>query len=226
LGEACTEVEIWPVRTNAEFLGRICLNEEFRAGEVDTGFIARKLDELVGDSEAPDEIWQAAANAMLLTDFGSSSASDPAWDNLTGFRLNASDRLVVALEHKGEIRSVAADGHENWFGYATAHGDTLLVFWQGQSYAFNLPGPGSGRSGGSVADGAILSPMPGKLISVDVAQGDRVAKGQKLLTLEAMKMEHSVTAPFDGKVAELDAALGSQVTEGTLLARIDKMEAE
>ena len=45
--------------------------------------------------------------------------------------------------------------------------------------------------------------MPGKIIAVEVKQGDAVTKGQKLLTLEAMKMEHSLTAPFDGIVAEL-----------------------
>ena len=55
-------------------------------------------------------------------------------------------------------------------------------------------------------------------------QGDKVAKGQKLVTLEAMKMEHSLAAPFDGIVAELEAAEGAQVTEGTLLARIEKGE--
>jgi 3-methylcrotonyl-CoA carboxylase alpha subunit len=57
-----------------------------------------------------------------------------------------------------------------------------------------------------------------------VRQGDRVTKGQKLLTLEAMKMEHSMAAPFDGTVAELVAETGAQVTEGTLLVRVEKGE--
>ena len=67
-----------------------------------------------------------------------------------------------------------------------------------------------------------MSPMPGRVISVEVGVGDKVTKGQKLLTLEAMKMEHSLTAPFDGKVAELNAEAGAQVSEGTLLVRIEK----
>ena len=46
-------------------------------------------------------------------------------------------------------------------------------------------------------------PCPGKMIAVEVRQGDGVTKGQKLVTLEAMKMEHSLAAPFDGIVAEL-----------------------
>ncbi|RYD40714.1 MAG: biotin/lipoyl-binding protein, partial [Sphingomonadales bacterium] len=74
-------------------------------------------------------------------------------------------------------------------------------------------------------DGAILSPMPGKVIAVEVAAGDKVTKGQKLLTLEAMKMEHSLTAPFDGVVAELNATAGAQVQVEALLVRIEKEDA-
>ena len=66
--------------------------------------------------------------------------------------------------------------------------------------------------------------MPGKIIALEVAAGDAVTKGQKLLTLEAMKMEHSLTAPFDGTVAELNAEAGAQVSEGALLVRIEKGE--
>jgi 3-methylcrotonyl-CoA carboxylase alpha subunit len=66
--------------------------------------------------------------------------------------------------------------------------------------------------------------VPGKIIAVDVAAGDKVTKGQKLLTLEAMKMEHSLTAPFDGIVAELNAAAGAQVQVEALLAKIEAAE--
>ena len=77
---------------------------------------------------------------------------------------------------------------------------------------------------GAAGDGAILSPMPGRIIAVDVAAGDTVTKGQKLVTLEAMKMEHSLVAPFDGIVAELNAEAGGQVSEGAVLARIERAE--
>ena len=59
---------------------------------------------------------------------------------------------------------------------------------------------------------------------MEVAVGDAVTKGQKLVTLEAMKMEHSLVAPFDGTVAELDAETGGQVSEGKLLVRVEKSE--
>jgi 3-methylcrotonyl-CoA carboxylase alpha subunit len=225
LWEACTDVEIWPVRTNAEFLGRICLDEDFRAGDVDTGFIPARLDSLVPDPAPPPGIWQLAANALLLAEWGHRGIDGDPWNDLAGFRAGAPADLGIALSHGGETRMLGADEEAGEaFGLATAHGDDLIVFWQGQAFAFTLPGTGGGGAAGAASDGSIVSPMPGRVIAVEVRQGDTVTKAQKLLTLEAMKMEHSLAAPFDGIVAELNAVEGSQVTEGTLLARIEKGE--
>jgi 3-methylcrotonyl-CoA carboxylase alpha subunit len=58
------------------------------------------------------------------------------------------------------------------------------------------------------------------VIAVAVRPGETVTKGQKLVTVEAMKMEHSLAAPFDGTVDALNASEGAQVSEGTLLVRI------
>ena len=62
------------------------------------------------------------------------------------------------------------------------------------------------------------------MTSVEVAAGDAVTKGQRLLTLEAMKMEHGLVAPFDGVVAELNAVAGAQVQVDAVLARIEKAD--
>ena len=70
----------------------------------------------------------------------------------------------------------------------------------------------------------IVAPMPGRVTAVEVAAGEKVPKGQRLLTLEAMKMEHGLVAPFDGVVAELSAEAGSQVGEGAVLARVSPNE--
>ena len=70
-------------------------------------------------------------------------------------------------------------------------------------------------------DGALIAPMPGKVTSVDVAAGEQVSKGQRLLTLEAMKMEHAMLAPFDGVVAELNVEAGAQVQVEAVLARVE-----
>jgi 3-methylcrotonyl-CoA carboxylase alpha subunit len=99
-------------------------------------------------------------------------------------------------------------------------GDQVLVADMGQAFVFTRTRyDGAGHH--HAHDGDILSPMPGKVIAVEVTQGQAVAKGQKLLTLEAMKMEHTLTAPFDGTVSELSATPGAQVQVEALLARIE-----
>jgi 3-methylcrotonyl-CoA carboxylase alpha subunit len=99
--------------------------------------------------------------------------------------------------------------------------DVALVTHCGDTFAVALDQPrGSGTSHG-VHDGDIEAPMPGKVTAVEVAAGDKVAKGERLLTLEAMKMEHALIAPFDGIVAELNATAGAQVTEGTILVKVE-----
>jgi 3-methylcrotonyl-CoA carboxylase alpha subunit len=221
LADALRNVEVWPVRTNAAFLARAARDRDFRAGEVDTAFIPSRIDRLVPDPAPSEGVWNLVATALLASDYGSVAQAGP-WDGLQGFRLNADADLKVAIAHGGETRLVDGAGDPPLEGIATAAGQTVLAFAQGQAFAFTLPGTGGGAAGGAASDGALLSPMPGRVIAVEVREGDKVAKGQKLVTLEAMKMEHSLAAPFDGTVAELAAVAGAQVQEGTLLVRVEK----
>jgi 3-methylcrotonyl-CoA carboxylase alpha subunit len=221
LAEALHEVEVWPVRTNAGFLARAAEHPDFLGGNVDTAFIPARIGDLVPDPSPPEGVWNLAATALLASEFGNGGEADP-WDALQGFRLNGADDRRVAIAHGGETRVVDAAGDSPLEGVATAEGETVLVFSSGLAFAFTLPGADGGRGGAAGGDGVLLSPMPGRVLSVDVAQGDRVSKGQKLVTLEAMKMEHSMLAPFDGVVAELAAATGAQVTEGEMLVTVEK----
>jgi 3-methylcrotonyl-CoA carboxylase alpha subunit len=141
-----------------------------------------------------------------------------------GFRLNSKPKtsFMALVDGQPTELHISEVGVIRWnldwtdSGVVISNDDGQLVLFE--------PSVSRGVSGGGEADGALISPMPGKIIAVEVRQGDQVAKGQKLLTLEAMKMEHSLTAPFDGVVAELSAVTGGQVSEGTLLARIEKGE--
>jgi len=217
LWEACTDVEIWPVRTNAQFLGQICLDQQFRSGHIDTSFIEKRLDRLAGDGSVPEPVWQAAANYLAWPDGGSNEREH---DQLTGFRLNAPHNTRVTLTHRGETRNLIADWNREWHGFPTMNGDTFLVSWDGQTYEFTLAARGTGTTHG-LHDGEIEAPMPGKVTAVEVVAGEKVAKGQRLLTLEAMKMEHALTAPFDGTISQLSASAGAQVTEGQLLVKVE-----
>ena len=75
-----------------------------------------------------------------------------------------------------------------------------------------------GQAGGS---GNLNAPMPGKIVRVAVAAGDAVVRGQTLVVLEAMKMEHAITAPADGVVSEVFHKDGDQVGEGAELLRME-----
>ncbi|APT90274.1 acetyl-CoA carboxylase subunit alpha [Corynebacterium sphenisci DSM 44792] len=78
----------------------------------------------------------------------------------------------------------------------------------------------------AAAEGSLLAPMPGSVLSVRLAVGDRVAAGDVLLSMEAMKMEHGIRAGVDGVVAELPVAVGDQVAAGTVLAVVHEDEEE
>ncbi|MER5457859.1 biotin carboxylase N-terminal domain-containing protein [Micromonospora sp. NPDC002389] len=82
-----------------------------------------------------------------------------------------------------------------------------------------FPAPGA-----ELAAGSLLAPLPGAVARVHVEVGRRVAAGDLLLTLEAMKLEHPVLAPTDGVVTELPVAAGGQVDTGAVLAVVTPIE--
>ncbi|WP_066553553.1 acetyl/propionyl/methylcrotonyl-CoA carboxylase subunit alpha [Croceicoccus bisphenolivorans] len=207
------DTEVWPVRTNAGFLVRALDAADFRAANLDTGFIARHGDELVPDGVAGEAIWDTAAQIAYDGYDGS---------ELDGFRLNAPGRHSVWLSHRGEARNVdvAATDETDATGYAD--GDHVIVFAKGVGYSFDTVIRGSGHH--SAHDGDIVAPMPGKVIAVDVVEGQQVEEGQRLMVLEAMKMEHALLAPFAGTVTDLSATTGGQVEVESLLARIEPAE--
>jgi propionyl-CoA carboxylase alpha chain len=69
--------------------------------------------------------------------------------------------------------------------------------------------------------GSLHAPMPGRVIKVEVAVGDRVEEGQTLVVLEAMKMEHTLRAPWPGTVASVEAIPGQQVEAETVLVVVE-----
>ncbi|MEE8230814.1 MAG: biotin carboxylase N-terminal domain-containing protein [Qipengyuania citrea] len=217
LADIAESVEVWPVKTNAAFLANALLEDDFVEAQLDTGFIERKLERLVGDDAPDDAIWQAAADFTVL-DAIEENAPRP-----IGFRLNADPRVAATLFHKGESRTVDVIGERD-AAHATGFVEDArtVVFADGQGFEFALESRGSGAA--AAGSGAILAPMPGKVIAVDVAEGDRVAAGQRLMVLEAMKMEHALAAPFDGTVTELSTATGGQVQVEAVLAVVAPAE--
>nr|WP_166177424.1 acetyl/propionyl/methylcrotonyl-CoA carboxylase subunit alpha [Altererythrobacter segetis] len=217
----CRNADIWPVRTNAGLLTALTEERAFLEGRFDTGYIEANQERLVAKPPLTEDGLDAAAVLVL--------GSPPTDENLlqSGFRLNATpihhallsvDGEPVRVEHWPEPSDQA-----NYFGRAFRSSEGLIKFDQGFAYRI---GPYEVRGSGhaSATDGDIRSPMPGKVIAVDVTEGQVVEAGQRLMVLEAMKMEHALTAPFAGTVAELAAHEGQQVQVEALLARVEKAE--
>jgi len=99
-------------------------------------------------------------------------------------------------------------------------GGDQVVFLNGDAWTFGQV-KARHHDTGQAVDGTLVSPMPGRIVVLDVAAGEAVEKGQRLLVLEAMKLEHNLLAPFAGTVTQLRVAEGQQVVEGALLLRID-----
>ena len=78
----------------------------------------------------------------------------------------------------------------------------------------------AGARGGRDAHGSLEAPMPGKVVRVHVAEGDLVVKGQTLVAVEAMKMEHALKAPRAGRVTAVRATVGELVQPGTPLVTL------
>jgi acetyl/propionyl-CoA carboxylase alpha subunit len=221
LAKACREVQVWPVKTNAAFLARCLEDPDFIAGRIDTGFIGERLETLVPRPQADDAVLRAAAQALVAN--GTAEPASP-WTRLSGFRANAHGPVKVWLNAgSGDaLVELAPDAAPSPLS-VLHQADQLLVFEDGAVHAFPLGAMGSDR-GESAGDGQIRSPMPGKIVQVHVAVGDSVAKGQPLIVLEAMKMEHALTAPFDGTVDALTVRQGDQVSEGIILLRLEAAE--
>jgi 3-methylcrotonyl-CoA carboxylase alpha subunit len=123
---------------------------------------------------------------------------------------------VVRLDD-GRVRLIGAGA--SVIAEVTAAGTRRFVRLGALDFVLDREAEGARR--GAVAHGGGLeAPMPGVVTRVMVAAGDRVTKGQPLVALEAMKMEHLIRAPRDGRVKTLHARAGEMVGGGVALVEL------
>ncbi len=243
LAAACEAVRVWPVRTNAWFLARCLDDADFVAGDVDTGFIDRKMEALASAPTPSVEVRAAAAGRMATIGLG--AAVCELSEGLFAFRLNAPAKSIVTLnfadssseatlvrvggDYEVEIEgrrlhavpnqgAVQISGES--YRAADVGEDHVVVFEKGAAFEFSLLKWGDGAEADE-SDGTVRSPMPGRIVSIAKRAGESIKTGETLLVLEAMKMEHALKAPITGVIAELIVGEGAQVNEGVVLARIE-----
>jgi 3-methylcrotonyl-CoA carboxylase alpha subunit len=231
------------VATNRGFLGRLLSLSGFRSGDVHTGLLAAHEAALV--APVPEVSWPVAVAAAFdgaPAPAGETGFAAPFRLNLplvhhgalytpdgrshrtavsgTSVAVDGAPPVEVALRADGSGWRATVGGEVHHVALVRSD-DALEVRAAGDCWRFHARNPLWDRPAAAApSDGQLLAPMPGKVIAVDVAPGQAVAAGQRLLVLEAMKMEHRLTAPFPGTVESLGAAIGGQVREGDVLLRL------
>ncbi|MFA6219755.1 MAG: biotin carboxylase N-terminal domain-containing protein [Erythrobacter sp.] len=210
IAKVCGDSGVWPVKTNAGFLHSLLVNPDFCRARLDTGFIAAHEGDLAFEAyDAPQWLLDTAALSLMVPQTA-----------LFGFRLNSVPNPEVRLSVNG--KSVVArfmpepDYDQQQHSPYRRVGEQIFAVELGTTYRI-MRERHDGTGHHHAHDGDIIAPMPGKVIAVDVADGDAVTAGQRLVVLEAMKMEHALTAPFDGTVTQLAASAGGQVQVDALL---------
>ena len=108
--------------------------------------------------------------------------------------------------------------------YTEKNLDEIYVFAKGKNYFFKHQKVRfDSVEQEEVSDDRVLSPITGKLLDNKVKNGSQVSKGDVVLVLEAMKMEHRLTAPRDGKISSItEVEIGGQVKEGDFMFELEE----
>ncbi len=216
----CETAWVFPVKTNNWFLLRLLELPDFVKGTMTTALIGSQPQDFFDAPTPISDDWQHAAQALAYFRDTRERAFSHADKIAFGFRLNGQSNIGVRLQHAGEERVIDLDDSQrSHIGDFRIAGRSILTIGDGATLAFT---PSRHEAGGqaSAADGAIIAPMPGKVIAVDVRERQAVTAGQRLMVLEAMKMEHALTAPFDGVVEGLVVSAGAQVQVEAVLVTV------
>jgi 3-methylcrotonyl-CoA carboxylase alpha subunit len=227
-------------RTNLGLLSALCRAPAFRNGEFDTGFIDQHLPEFT--SGGMDTAAAALGvlrllqheSGRILGNLDRAPKEPPSpWDTLDGFQLSGDRALSIPILVDGEEArahvtysqtepTVAVDGSgPDLDARAIEAADAVYVLRRGRQTVVRRPDTAAADHDHAAGGGLIQAPMHGKVLALLVKAGEKVAKGQRVAIIEAMKMEHTLTAPSDGIVAEIAVAAGTQVAEGARLMTIE-----
>jgi 3-methylcrotonyl-CoA carboxylase alpha subunit len=245
LSNALSKSAVAGPHTNLAFLRALLGAPAVQNGTIDTGLIDREIANL---ALAPARDHAAAARAVeeLLRRQRERLAGRAArrtnerrspWDATDAFGFVGERETIVAIRIDGDpakalVRYGSTGARVSIEG--TAAQDCELIDAAGGLLAIRgdtaslveLDGSSQFDPDQLTGDGIVVAPMHGKVLAIDVATGDVVAKGQRLAVIEAMKMEHALHAHGDGVVADVLVEAGAQVAEGARLLVIESMAAE
>ena len=235
LASVLSRARIHGLVTNRDLLVAALRDPAFLAGDVSTAFAFEQ-------APAPHDAGAPVAAAIALAERAAAArtvqAGTPvAWRNVVSQPQRTEFEGDVVVEWFGGRDGYTVDGHT--VVAAGAAEVTLETDGVRTTYAVRVAGeavdvdsprghvrlarvPRFVDPAAQVASGSLLAPMPGTVVSVNVAAGEQVGAGQPVLVLEAMKMQHTVSAPYAGTVTEIDVKPGAQVAAGEVLAVVEE----
>jgi 3-methylcrotonyl-CoA carboxylase alpha subunit len=232
------------IRHNVSFLHQVLSSDAFARAELDTRLLELHPELM---QPAPAEAGLLALAAALALQSARQSHTSP-WQTLQGWRPFGRQLSQIELTRDGESHLVTLEqeGTSSFASvndvrhslHWQQHSDSLSLSWglqtltltfvlEHQGVLLNVAGEtcrwqavdGARQDAHSGArHGPFAAPMSGTVVATHVTAGSFVTAGTAVITLEAMKMEHTLRAPVDGTVQALLASAGEQVSEGTLLA--------
>lgn len=249
LADALVRTRLHGITTNRDLLVNVLRHPAFLDGATDTAFFETHGLSKLAEPSAGSEVPRLSAVAAALADAAHNRSVATAlrdvpsgWRNLasgyqtkryvdgggsehevryrfTRGRLDLPDDDGIDLVSSAPDRVVLSSGGAERSFDVSAYGDVVFVDSPLGSTRL-VAQPRFGDPDAAVAHGSLLAPMPGSVIRVAAAIGDRVTAGQPLIWLEAMKMEHTIAAPTDGVLTELNVEPGRQVDVGLVMARV------
>ena len=244
--EALGSVQIAGIDHNAGYLRNLLARPEFIAGDYGTQLADRVHEATVAQVRA--EHWALAALACVFRRPDPWARSGP-WSRPDGWRPNQHSTIAVRLKQAEAVQTIQIESDrvtvdDAAFSLEDLHagvdflsvrldgqllapsllwaGGNIFLMLNGDTHVFRDGQDATADASDLLADAdRIVAPMPGQVISLAVAVGDKVQTGDLLAVIEAMKMEHSVFAPCAGEVTAVHCAPGQRVDEHARLLELD-----
>ncbi len=254
LTSALIACDVSGVTTNLDFLIALSLDPGFANGAVDTGLIGRQIADLSAPPDLSDALlalvavamgvglgpavgtdpwdrlvawrqWGAAQIPVQLSIGGTSVTVNLRVRDDDRFEVETTDRVIKATVRSGQggHATVEIGGLVTAYTVKARSGQILICGPQGRSLIDLAKLPGATLSAPSQSH-QITAPMPGLVKVVLTSPGNLVQKGDPLMIVEAMKMEHTLIAPRDGTVRHVGAVAGQAVTDGIILVELEPQD--
>lgn len=230
LTKALSDYRINGVATNVCFLYNLATIEDFRNGHVDTSFIEKHKEGIFQRSN--EDLYYAAnlaAKAILSmrTQKASAKAKESTdgnspWHMLNGWRANGENIQTLHIAVGNKIIDIQINNSESDSQTKIVEDPQGFNLFtpRGVFFCSELK-PDLGLDDDNNRGGSLAAPMNGTIVSILVELGAKVEKGETLLVMEAMKMEHAIIAPYDALVTEFFYQPGELVNGGAELLSLE-----